>query len=77
MGNGAAVRDTAVPSSVMQKAFDLLEVFRYGRVLTLSEVARRAGLPKSTAYRVLGMLVRVGAVEHGGTGYRIAFRMMA
>jgi hypothetical protein len=30
MGNGAAVRDTAVPSSVMQKAFDLLEVFRYG-----------------------------------------------
>ncbi|MEU0189881.1 helix-turn-helix domain-containing protein [Streptomyces afghaniensis] len=39
-------------------------------------MARRAGLPKSTAYRVLGMLVRVGAVEHEGTGYRIAFRMM-
>lgn len=77
MGNGAAVRETAVPSSVMQKAFDLLQVFRNGRVLTLSEVARRAGLPKSTAYRVLGMLVQVGAVEHAGTGYRIAFRMMA
>ncbi|MEQ4720207.1 helix-turn-helix domain-containing protein [Nonomuraea sp. B19D2] len=46
-------------------------------MLTLSEVARRAGLPKSTAYRVLGMLVRVGAVEREGTGYRIAFRMMA
>ncbi|MFF5523158.1 helix-turn-helix domain-containing protein [Streptomyces coeruleorubidus] len=40
-------------------------------------VARRAGLPKSTAYRVLGMLVRVGAVEHEGTGYRIALQMMA
>jgi DNA-binding IclR family transcriptional regulator len=77
MGNGAAVRETAVPSSVMQKAFDLLEVSRNGRVLTLSEVARRAGLPKSTAYRVLGMLVQVGAVEHEGIGYRIAFRMMA
>ena len=76
MGNGAAVRETAVPSSVMQKAFDLLEVFRNGRVLTLSEVARRAGLPKSTAYRVLGMLVQVRAVEHEGTGYRMAFRMM-
>ncbi|MEV6319853.1 helix-turn-helix domain-containing protein [Nocardia sp. NPDC051787] len=64
MGDGAAVRETAGPSSVMQKAFDLLDVFRNGRVLTLSEVARRAGLPKSTAYRVLGMIVRVGAVEH-------------
>ncbi|MEU0451948.1 helix-turn-helix domain-containing protein [Streptomyces sp. NPDC006129] len=46
VGNGAAVRETAVPSSVTQKASDLLEVFRHGRVLTLSEVARRAGLPK-------------------------------
>lgn len=77
MGNGAAVREAAVPSSAMQKAFDLLEVFRNGHVLTLSEVARRAGLPKSTAYRVLGMPVQVGAVEHEGIGYRIAFRMMA
>ncbi|MFI8835013.1 hypothetical protein ACIGPN_28990 [Streptomyces afghaniensis] len=34
-------------------------------------------MPKSTAYRVLGMLVRVGAVEHEGTGYRIALQMMA
>ncbi|MFJ8596941.1 hypothetical protein [Streptomyces sp. NPDC093598] len=36
-----------------------------------------AVLPKSTAYRVLGMFVRVGAVEHEGTGYRIALQMMA
>ncbi|AVV44206.1 IclR family transcriptional regulator [Streptomyces sp. ID05-04B] len=77
MGSEAGVHEPPAASSVMQKAFDLLEAFRYGRVLTLSEVARRADLPKSTAYRILGMLVRVGAVEHEGTGYRVALRMMA
>lgn len=77
MGSEAAVQEPPVSSSVMQKAFDLLEAFRYGRVLTLSEVARRADLPKSTAFRILGMLVRVGAVEHEGAGYRVALRMMA
>ncbi|MFI6808963.1 helix-turn-helix domain-containing protein [Streptomyces luteogriseus] len=40
-------------------------------------MARRAGLPKPTAYRVLGMLVRVRVVELEGTGYRIALRMTA
>ncbi|WP_171115770.1 MULTISPECIES: hypothetical protein [unclassified Streptomyces] len=35
MGDGVAVRETAGPSSVMQKAFDLLDVFRIGRVLTI------------------------------------------
>lgn len=43
--------------------------------LGVSELARRAELSKSTAYRVLGMLERNGVVEREGTGYRLGERL--
>lgn len=39
--------------------------------LGVSELARRAELPKSTTFRVLGMLERNGVVERAGTAYRL------
>jgi len=66
---------TAVPS-VLWKAFDVLGAFsRRHRVLTLAQIARYTGLPKSTVHRVLGMLANVGAVEQTDGGYRIGLRM--
>lgn len=47
------------------------------RVLTLAEVARYSGLPKSTAHRVLTMLVEVGAVEQVPGGYQVGLRMFS
>ncbi|EGX55389.1 IclR family transcriptional regulator [Streptomyces zinciresistens K42] len=64
--------------SVLWKAFDVLDAFSHGRrVLTLSEIARRSGLPKSTVHRLLPMLMRVGAVEQAPGGYTVGVRMFS
>ena len=64
--------------SVLWKAFDVLGAFSHRRrVLTLAEVARHSGLPKSTAHRVLAMLVEVGAVEQVPEGYQVGLRMFS
>ena len=64
--------------SVLWKAFDVLGAFSHRRrVLTLAEIARHSGLPKSTAHRVLAMLVEVGAVEQVPGGYQVGLRMFS
>lgn len=57
---------------MIAKAVDLLESLAGERSgLGVSELARRAGINKSTAFRVLGSLERDGLVDRIGTGYRI------
>lgn len=64
--------------SVLWKAFDVLDAFDYDkRILTLSEVSRRSGLPKSTVHRILAKLLEVRAVERAGNGYRVGLRMFS
>ncbi|RMB82334.1 IclR family transcriptional regulator [Streptomyces shenzhenensis] len=64
--------------SVLWKAFDVLDAFSHGhRVLTLSQIARRSGLPKSTVHRLLLMLMRVQAVEQVPGGYTVGLRMFS
>ncbi|MEU9734797.1 IclR family transcriptional regulator [Streptomyces sp. NPDC048002] len=41
----------------------------------VSELARRAQMSKSTAFRLLGMLERNGVVERAGTDYRLGERL--
>jgi DNA-binding IclR family transcriptional regulator len=63
---------------VLWKAFDVLGAFSHRRrVLTLSEISRHSGLPKSTAHRVLTMLIEVGAVEQVPGGYQVGLRMFS
>jgi DNA-binding IclR family transcriptional regulator len=60
------------------KAFDVLGAFSHRRrVLTLAEIAHHSALPKSTAHRVLAMLVEVGAVEQVPGGYQVGLRMFS
>ena len=74
---GEHAESTASPS-VLLKAFDVLGSFSQSRrVLTLSELARRSGLPKSTVHRVLSMLIDLRAVERVDLGYRMGLRMFA
>lgn len=62
--------------SVLERAFRLLEVFGPdGRSLGLAEVARRAELPKATAFRLANQLVELGALERTMVGYSLGMRL--
>lgn len=57
--------------TAVDKALVLLEVFAGNEIVGVSEVARRAGLSKSTAFRLLQILLRNGFVERYGNGYAL------
>ena len=58
------------------KALRLLDVFRSGGpVLGVSELARQAGVAKSTAFRLLSLLEEAELVEREGRGYRLSWRL--
>lgn len=58
------------------KALQLLDAFRDGGpVLGVSEIARRVGVPTSTAFRLLAYLVEGGFVSKEGTRYRLADKL--
>lgn len=64
----------ATPS--VTKALQLLDAFRdAGSVLGVSEIARHAGVPKSTAFRLLAYLERAGFVERAGKDYLLGRRL--
>ncbi|MFI9508137.1 IclR family transcriptional regulator [Nocardia sp. NPDC052566] len=60
---------------VLAGAFALLEQLTHSDEVGLSELARTAGVPKSTAYRLLGQLVAEGAVERRAGRYRLGPRV--
>src|ERR1700757_573585 len=70
----APIRDDR---AAIDKAFSLLALLgRAGRGGGgVNELARRAELSKSTAFRVLGMLERNAMVERVGTKYRLGARL--
>jgi predicted transcriptional regulator len=56
--------------SAIDKAFVLYEALRSARgVMRLSDLSRRAGVPKSTTHRLLNSLVTSGLVVRTGAGY--------
>jgi DNA-binding IclR family transcriptional regulator len=59
------------------RAFAVLEAFRPASpALTLSEIARRTGLPLTTTHRLLAELCGAGALEREGDGsYRVGLRL--
>jgi IclR family KDG regulon transcriptional repressor len=63
--------------AAVDKAFSLLLALgdEPGSLLGVSELGRRAELSKSTAFRLLSMLERNGAVERVGRDYRIGSAM--
>lgn len=63
---------TERPLTSVGKALQLLSAFRKARAdLSLSELARRADVPKSTAFRLLAELEQSGFVARNGTKYRL------
>ncbi|HVV07987.1 IclR family transcriptional regulator [Amycolatopsis sp.] len=71
----AAEQDSS-PGSILSKAFDVLGAFGpQHRVLTLTEIARSSGLPKSTVHRLLGRLTALGVIEPHGAGFKVGLPM--
>ncbi|SOD98412.1 IclR family transcriptional regulator [Blastococcus haudaquaticus] len=68
---------TATGESSLARAVRILESFTLDEPeLTVSEVARRAGLPLATASRIVGQLVEYGLLGRGpGREVRVGFRM--
>ncbi|WP_244332602.1 IclR family transcriptional regulator [Gordonia polyisoprenivorans] len=63
--------------SILTKAFDVLYAFNQNeRVMTMSQLARASGLPKSTVHRLLARLVELGAIEHHRSGYKLGLGLM-
>lgn len=61
------------PTSAAGRTLDVLRAFLGPKaVLGVSEVALRAGVPKSTAHRFLGVLLDEGFVRREGNRYRLA-----
>lgn len=63
--------------SAVRKALDLLDVFGPGSgELSIREIARRAGVPRSTAHRLVAELVEWGALERSpGGGLRLGMKL--
>lgn len=60
------------PTTSVAKALQLLSSFRQAHTdLALTELAQRADLPKSTAFRLLAELEQAGFVSRHGTKYRL------
>jgi DNA-binding IclR family transcriptional regulator len=63
--------------SILAKAFDLLRAFNaQERVMTLSEISRSSGLPKSTVHRLLPRLIEFGAIEVHRNGYMLGLGLL-
>lgn len=63
--------------SILSKAFLILDSFSpTDRVLTLTKIAERSGLAKSTVHRLLRRLSELGAIESTGDKFRIGIRLV-
>ncbi|MGW6442312.1 IclR family transcriptional regulator [Lentzea sp. NPDC055074] len=71
-----SAEDSGRPSSVLGKAQLLLRAFESGTYqLGLTDLSRRSGVPKASAYRLAQELVEWGLLERRGDHYQLGMRM--
>ncbi|WP_369136922.1 IclR family transcriptional regulator [Modestobacter versicolor] len=77
VGPGTDPDEPRAARSVIDRTLAVIGTFSGGRVRqSLSDIARRADLPVSTAYRIVGRLTEWGAIERDADGlYRIGLRL--
>lgn len=78
MDSALSTSEAATPMTAAGRLLAVLDAFSSGRrVLTLSEISRRAGLSLTTAHRLAGELVGWGALERDKDGrYRIGLHLL-
>ncbi|MGX1163674.1 IclR family transcriptional regulator [Arthrobacter sp. SLBN-100] len=68
--------DSVGDSSLLSRAFKVLRSFEGTPVQSLTQIARKTGLPKSTAHRLIATLIAEGALEKHRSGYKIGVEML-
>lgn len=71
-----ATTDAGSPIAVIDRVAVLLDAFREAERLTLSELSRRTGFPRSSTHRMLLQLVRIGWIRRHGHAYELGRKML-
>ncbi|MFF1414871.1 IclR family transcriptional regulator [Streptomyces sp. NPDC058289] len=71
------VETELAPLSLLEKAAKVLGAFEGPQPrLSLTEVVRRSGIPRSSAHRILDQLVQLRWLDREGRDYRMGMRML-
>ncbi len=68
--------DRAAPSAVLDRASLVIDAFDGPGQLTLADIVRRTGLPRSSAHRILERLVALRWLRRHGRAYELGIRLM-
>lgn len=68
--------DSATPSAVIDRISLVLEAFDGPGRLTLAQIVRRTGLPRSSAHRMLERLVQLRWLRRSGRDYELGMRLV-
>lgn len=68
--------DTATPSAVIDRISLVLDAFDGPGRLTLAQIVRRTGLPRSSAHRMLERLVQLRWLRRSGHDYELGMRLV-
>ena len=68
--------DRATPSAVIDRISLVLDAFEGPGRLTLAQIVRRTGLPRSSAHRMLERLVQLRWLRRSGRDYELGMRLV-
>ncbi|WP_081485459.1 IclR family transcriptional regulator [Mycobacterium xenopi] len=67
---------STTPTAVIDRVSLVLDAFDGGGRLTLAQIVRRTGLPRSSAHRLLERLVQLRWLRRSGRDYELGIRLM-
>src|ERR1700734_220570 len=68
--------DSCTPSAVIDRISLVLDAFEGPGRLTLAQIVRRTGLPRSSAHRMLERLVQLRWLRRSGRDYELGMRLV-
>ncbi|ONM46668.1 IclR family transcriptional regulator [Nocardia donostiensis] len=68
--------DAATPSAVLDRVSLVLDAFEGPGTLTLAQIVRRTGLPRSSVHRMLERLVQLRWLRRHGRDYELGMRLV-
>jgi DNA-binding IclR family transcriptional regulator len=71
-----ATLETTTPSAVIDRISLVLDAFEGPGRLTLAQIVRRTGLPRSSAHRMLERLVQLRWLRRSGRDYELGMRLV-